>query len=167
MRRFGTFQIIALQSANSMQLVYEYKFPPSIQQTSRAHWQPQDTTIGTQPLFYANREPLRIAVPELWLDKTETNESIRPDITALFVLQKERTGEGRPPALIVAWGVNRELVVLEEVYVEELMFKQNGDPLRARVSLTFMELQDTVERVTVRVVDDGAAGTGRPRRVMQ
>ena len=170
MQQQVTFQIVALQSSNFVELTYDFRFPPTIQQTSRANWTAQDTTVGTRPLFYGNREPLQIVVPELWLDKTETDESVRADIVALFVLQNERDGEGKPPALVVSWGSNRELVVLEEVFVEEVFFRYDGEPLRARVSLTFLELQDTMTMTGSREIEDGdetAAAAGRPRRVTE
>lgn len=156
MQPSGEFILIVLNKAGTFVFDYAFgSFPQTIEQTGRANWNTQDVTIGAKPLFYANREPLRINVPELWLDSTETNESLRPQISALLALQVERYDTGVPPVLLAAWGDHQERVVLEEVTIEETFFSPEGNPLRARVSLSLVEIQDERrERVSVREVED-------------
>lgn len=119
-------------------------FPTEIETSRRANFEPQDVTTGVMPLFYANREGRRLAFPTLWLDNSVTGESLTPEIQELFALQNE-TIEGKPPTLSVAWGDREEQVVLEEISVTENAFLSNGTPIRARLSLSFIEMQ-TEER---------------------
>lgn len=123
--------------------VFEFDFFPSppIDHGRRANWPEQDTTTGTKPLFYSNREPRILTVNEVWLDKTDTNESIKPQEVALYALQDESC-EGTPPPLLAVWGDWQQRVVLEEVRFEEVFHRPDGAPLRARVSLTLKELQE-------------------------
>lgn len=121
--------------------VFQY-FPASVSTTDRANWQAQETTIGVKPLFYANREPRETDFPELWLDNTETNESLTPDLKSLKSLLEE-TGNGTPPALLAAWGDRQERCVLQELVVEETFFNLEGHPIRARIRLRLLQLQKT------------------------
>jgi len=131
--------LINLEGGDSF--VFQF-FPTDIDTTRRANWEPQDTTIGTKPIFYGNRDPKRISVPQLWLDGSDTNESVTPDILALFALQNEVAPRGRPPALLAAWGDRQERCVLEEVVIGEKFFAEvGGHPIRATVSLQLLELQ--------------------------
>ena len=116
-------------------------FPTApIELSRRANWPEQDTTIGTKPLFYANRDPRHLDVREVWLDRSDTNDSIKPQMDALLALQDE-TCEGTPPPLLAVWGDRQERVILEEVRFEEVLHARPGHPVRARCSLTFKELQ--------------------------
>jgi hypothetical protein len=145
------FVLINLEGAGSF--FFDY-FPKEIQTTGRATWEPQDITIGVKPLFYANRDPKRITVPEVMLDRTETGESIKPDIDALEELQKEVLTLGRPPALLAIWGDEQYRCVLEEVTINRRWFSDEGNPQRASVSLQLLELQEEKESVDVVVRDD-------------
>lgn len=133
-------------------------FPRSIIQESHANWHTASVTSGVKPLVSSNREPLRIVIDELWLDKTDTNESIRPDIVSLQVMQVENPKTGRPPLLLVCWGETMEVVVLENLRIEENFFTPEGDPLRARVSLVLLEHQEQNERVDVVIRGDVDGG---------
>jgi hypothetical protein len=113
------FVLINLEGGESF--VFQL-FPKDLETTQRANWEQQDTTIGTKPLYYANRDPRRISVPELWLDNTDSNQSLAPDIKSLFALQDETREHGRPPALLAIWGDRQERCVLEEVTVSEKFF---------------------------------------------
>jgi hypothetical protein len=138
---------------------YAFKFfPENLQTSRRVVWEPQDVTIGTKPLQYGNRDPKRISFNEVWLDNTDTGESIAPDIAALFALQNEIPKIGRPPALLAAWGDRQERCVLEEISVTETFFSGLGEPLRATVAMQFVELQKRMEStdVVVTEVEEGA-----------
>jgi hypothetical protein len=138
-------------------------FPKEIQTTGRAVWEQQDTTIGVKPIFYANRDPKRITVPEVFLDRTDTQESIKPDIEALEALQAEVPTLGRPPALLAIWGDEQFRCVLEEVTINRKWFSAEGNPQRAMVTLQLLELQEESESVDVVVRDDvgpGDSGSG-------
>jgi phage protein U len=138
-QQYGRFVLVNLCAGGSF--VFDYFPSPSLDLSRRANWHEQDTTIGTRPLFYFNREPRVTDVREVWLDRTDTNESITPQIEALLALQDE-VCEGTPPPLLAIWGDRQERVVLEEVRVEEHKHHPTGYPIRARVSLTLKEVQD-------------------------
>ncbi len=128
-------------------------FPPAMSTEGHANWEPVDVTTGAKPLMYFNREPLRLTVNDLWLDNMETGDSLAVDIANLLALLEE-TNEGTPPLLLAAWGDRSLRCVLADVDIEEQFFAPTGEPLRAHVRLTLLEVQDETERVDVNVIDD-------------
>jgi len=148
--RYEKFALIHLEGPGTF--IFQF-FPKEIQTSRRSLWEQQEITIGTKPILYANREAKQIQVDELWLDSTETNQSIAPDIAALYALQDENPKLGRPPALLAIWGDRQERCVLEQVTVVESFFTPTGEPLRARVSLQLLELQVEMEAVSSQVID--------------
>lgn len=147
----GQFVLVNLEGAGTFTFRF---FPQEIQTTARATWEPQDVTTGVKPLFFGNRDPKRLSVPELFLDRTDAIESIEPDIRALEALQVEDAKLGRPPALLAIWGDEQLRCVLEEVTVNRKWFSPEGNPQRASVSLQLLELQEEGEAVDVVVNDD-------------
>jgi hypothetical protein len=131
-------------------------FPREIQTVNRANWEQQDTTIGVKPLFYANREPQRISVPEVFLDSTDAQQSIVGEIAALQELLLEIPKFGRPPALLASWGNEEHRVILEELTINRRWFSGDGNPQRASVSLQLLQLQEQREStdVTVKGADE-------------
>ena len=117
-------------------------FPTSIETNARANWQAQDTTVGTKPIFYANREPRRLTVNNLMLEGSEGNASVATHIALLFSLMDEVPNQGRPPFLLAVWGETSVRCVLEDVTVTEEFFRADGEPIRARVSLSLLQFQD-------------------------
>jgi hypothetical protein len=136
---FDTFALTNLEGAGGFTFIH---FPSGIETSARANWQPQEVTIGTKPLFYANREPRQIRVDDLLLDNTMTGDSVTPDIQALFRLMEELENKGRPPALLARWGDREERCVLTELNVSEQFFLLDGTPIRARISITLLQFQD-------------------------
>ncbi|HKO43329.1 MAG TPA: hypothetical protein VJU84_08565 [Pyrinomonadaceae bacterium] len=158
--RSDRFVLINLEGGESF--VFQF-FPREIETHGRANWEPQDVTIGTRPIFYANSDGHRISVQEVYLDRTDSNESIAPDIKALNAMRAEVQALGRPPALLAAWGDESYRCVLEDVSVRRTMFAPGGEPLRASVSMQLLELQDEREAVDVVVTDppeDSGSGIG-------
>lgn len=133
----GKFVVIALGPG-----AFTFDFFPTAPITleRRANWSEQDTTIGTKPLFYENRDPRKLGVQEVWLDRSDSNESITPQIEELMALQDEIV-DGTPPPCLVLWGDRQEYSVLEEIHIEETLHRKDGAPIRARVTLSFKELQ--------------------------
>ena len=121
---------------------FTFKFfpTPPISHGRRSNWREQETTTGTQPLFYFNREAKTLQFPELWLDNTDTNESLTPTMLDVYALQDE-TCDGAPPPLIVTWGDRTERVILEEVHFDEEFHTPVGNPIRVKASLTFKQVQ--------------------------
>lgn len=136
----GKFIVIALGGPGVF--VFDW-FPspsPGISLNRRANWEEQNVTTGTKPLFYMNRDPRRLDVQEVWLDKTDSNESITPQIERLMSMQDE-VNNGTPPPCVVLWGDRQERSVLEDIRIEEVFHHTSGYPMRARVTLSFKELQ--------------------------
>ena len=140
----GKFVLINLCAGGSF--IFNFFPTQPIEVSRRANWEEQNTTIGTKPLFYMNRDPRRPEIREVWLDKTDTNESITPQLEALLALQDE-VCEGTPSPLLVIWGDRQERCVLEDIHIEETFHRRDGAPIRARVSLSLKEIQgDAVGR---------------------
>lgn len=137
-------------------------FPTGWETEDRANWEPQNVSIGTKPLFYSNRDPQRITINDVLLD-SEAGESISSDIKELHALMKE-TDRGTPPPLLFICGDMQQRVVLEELRVEAQQFDRDANLLRARVSMTLLEIQRVRERVTSTITDVEPDVT-RPRRV--
>lgn len=134
---------------NQDNFVFQF-FPNEDRATDRANWLPQETTIGVKPLFYANREPRTLEFNELYLDNTETGESLTPDIKKLQAMMEESENEGSPPALLAVWGDRRERCVLQDLSSEAVYYSSDGNPLRVRFSIVLMQLQPENEGTSVR-----------------
>lgn len=145
----GKFALVNVETGESF--VFKY-FPTKINTNRRTNWQPQDVTTGVQPLFYQNIEPRRLSIDRLLLDRSDTNQSVKSDLTRLLYFQDE-TDKGRPPSLFAVWGEYQELVVLEEVDYEQDFFTPEGDPIRAWVSLHLLEIQEAGVNTDSKIVD--------------
>ncbi|HEY6327869.1 MAG TPA: hypothetical protein VI756_00930 [Blastocatellia bacterium] len=136
----GKFALIPLEGGGAA-FVFTYAFPVApIAMSRHANWPEQDTTIGTKPLFYANRDPKKIEVSEVWLDQSDDSSSLTSQINALFALQDE-TALGTPPLLLALWGDRAEMCVLVDVRAEETFHAPEGWPIRVKVSLELEERQ--------------------------
>jgi hypothetical protein len=134
----GKFVLINLCGGGTF--IFDWFPTQPIELSRRANWPEQDTTTGTKPLFYMNRDPRHLDIREVWLDKSDDNQSVKPQMEALLALQDE-TCEGTPPPLLALWGDRQERVILEEVRFEETFHRQDGTPIRARASLSLKEIQ--------------------------
>ena len=144
MSQVGSLVLVNLEGRESF--IFRF-FPSSIETETQVNWNPQNVTHGTKPLFYSNTEPTRLTFDELWLDNTMTRDSLTPEIAQLLALARPVEGRGTPPVLLVQWGDRRERVVLERVTIQEQFFTPEGNPIRARASLTLIEIQDDSARL--------------------
>lgn len=138
--------IVLVNLEDSESYVFQF-FPNKVSTDDQTNWQPQDVMAGVKPLQYANREPQRIEMPDVLLDGSDTGESVEPDIKTLRSLMAEKAGDV-PPTLLYICGRDQRRVVLVGLRIDRELFSQQGEPLRARASLTLLE-QHRVERVTV------------------
>jgi hypothetical protein len=146
----AVFQLVNLEGSGAF--VFHY-FPRVITMETRANWSPQNVTSGVKPLYFGNREPMRLSFEEMWLDKTTLRQSIESEIAALQALQAE-TERGTPPALQAIWGERAVRCVLEDLRIEIQLFDtDDGFPLRARVSMALLQLQENGFS-NVRILDD-------------
>ena len=134
-------------------------FPRQINKEDRSNWPAMDVTVGTKPLMFANNEPQRITIDEAWLDADGTGGSVLGQIEGIRALMRPTeldpsTGRdsGTPPLLRLIYGDYQKTVVLEELRVEETIFDIDGSPMRARMSMIFLEFA-RIERVTQKIVD--------------
>src|SRR5260370_24829230 len=118
----GQLVLISLEPADTF--IFDL-FPNKVQNADKANWEPQDVTIGTKPLFYGNRDPRRIVLPECWLDGTEKGESITPQTNRLRKLLDE-TKNGTPPALLLIYGDRQQRCVLSDLSIEEQICDKDG-----------------------------------------
>jgi Contractile injection system tube protein len=142
---------VLINLINQDAFVFQF-FPNEVRSNDRANWIAQETTIGVKPLFYGNREPRKIDVQDLYLDNTETNESLTDDLNRLRLLLEETEDRGAPPPLLAAWGDRQERCVLEDLTIDEVLFNTAGEPVRARIVLQLLQIQPDGESGGVRVV---------------
>jgi phage protein U len=143
----GTFQLIDFKSNYTFEFQY---FPSQIRLNSRSNWDPQNTTIGTRPLFYANGDPMQISVEDLQIDESDTGTSVKPTIDLLLLLKTEEE-DGPPPALLAQFGDWTFRCVLESVNVKMIHFNNEGECDRAEISIELLELQEDGESTSVSV----------------
>jgi len=134
----GKFVLIPLTGGPT--IIFQFFPTAPIVVSRRADWPEQEVTIGTKPLFYMNRDPRKLEVGEIWMDKTDIDVSLTPDIEQLLSLQNEQA-DGTPPKILAMWGDRTETCVLEEVRVEESFHNPSGEPIRVKVSLVLKEHQ--------------------------
>lgn len=133
------FQLVDLTS--NLGFSFQY-FPESIRWSERVNWSQQDTTIGTKPLFYQNTDARTLTVNDLVLDGTGDNRNIVPELNDLRNLKAEREELGMPTPLLAAWGGQKFRCVLQSLEIEENYFHDSGFPMRARINLELVELQN-------------------------
>lgn len=121
-------------------------FPAEIGVAGRANWEPQRVARRPSPLLYGGREPQELLIPSLWLDNAHTGDSVNDELVQLLALQDVRPGKGAPPALLARWGSCSFRGVLSQVQITQRFFTPEGNPLRAELSLTLLELQDDAAR---------------------
>jgi hypothetical protein len=138
---------------NQDSFVFQF-FPNEDRSTDRANWDPQETTIGIKPLFYGNREPRLIEFRGLYLDNTETGESLTPEIRKVQDLLEETEDGGTPPPLLAIWGDRSERCVLQDLTIETVLFDTEGQPIRTRMEISLLQLQPEGETTRVRVAPE-------------
>ncbi|HEY6334225.1 MAG TPA: hypothetical protein VI756_33230 [Blastocatellia bacterium] len=137
----GTFALVNLCGGGTYEFVY-YPTAP-ITQGRLSNWEPQDTTIGTKPSFYMNRDGKHLDIGEVWMDRMfddGDDDSLTNEIQAIYALQDE-TCQGAPPPLLAVWGDETLTCVLKEVTFEEHKHNKAGEPIRVKVILNLVEIQ--------------------------
>ena len=145
----STFSLINLSGGES----FEFIFPPSIDTEEAANYRAQDTTIGVQPLYFANRSPGELSPGTLLLDRSARRESIKPEIDALRLLMREggTSGAGKsrlrgePPLLLATWGDEEFVGVLVRLNVRRTQFLAGGEPCRAEGTLTLQQSETNAQ----------------------
>lgn len=131
--------------------------------TKSNKWEPAgggDTNIHTEPgapprpkvaplLEFRSADSAKISGLELWFDTTDTGRpvtSYTDKIMAKMEISKKLSGRSkakgneRPPTVIFGWGKMTSFpAVINDISVSFEYFSSNGDPLRARVTLTLTQ----------------------------
>jgi hypothetical protein len=142
-------------------VIFDIRFPESIETSHGANWREQDTVGGVQPLFYVNSAPGELSIGGLLLDGTSIGASVAPDIERLTEMLRPKEGGGTPPVLIASWGDEKFYGVLVSLNIKRLLCDDEGNPLRALADLRLRELQGAAR--PRRATDNGQQT--RPRRV--
>lgn len=135
-----TLVLIDLNSQAS----YEFQFFPNMLSTEdAANWEEQDTAGGTKPLFYMNRSPQMLTFPELYLDNTDTGQSLAEQIKELRSFCFDEVPDtGAPAPLLATWGDENLRCVVTRLSTERIYFNESGEPTRARMAMDLKELQE-------------------------
>lgn len=143
----STFQILDIESDFALEFQF---FPEEIVRRTRANWEPQNTTFGTKPLFYANSDPQVISISNAYIDYTHENVSAESDVELLQMQMREVEQGGPPPALLAIYGNTRFRCVLTDLTIRETMFTADaGEPTRLCFDIELMELQEDGETTSV------------------
>ena len=99
---------------------------------------------------YSKSTPDKIEFKELVLDGTGvvegTSMSVREQIARLRKVAYDYNGsEHEPPVVEVSWGPLLFKARMEALKVDFTLFKPNGEPLRAKINLTFVAYKSTEE----------------------
>ncbi|MEN0037338.1 MAG: peptidoglycan-binding protein [Cellvibrio sp.] len=99
---------------------------------------------------YSKSEPDKIAFKEMVLDGTGvvegTQSSVREQIALLRQVVYDYNGsEHEPPVVEVSWGPLLFKARMEALKVHYTLFKPSGEPLRAKMDLTFTAYKSTEE----------------------
>jgi hypothetical protein len=121
--------------------------PTDLSITRKAKWAPGKPNPATQASRdqFQGVDPLDLKLSVL-LDAAEAEaDDIMDDVETLFGwLGKAEEKDKEPPLLKLEWGGNKTLQAfhgyLSQVDVKYTLFKPDGRPIRASVSLTFKEL---------------------------
>ena len=118
--------------------------PKEISIDKSVPWQLQKTP-GPGDLEFTSANPRTMSL-ELMFDGFESGSSIQDEIETLHRLSDVDPGLKRPPKVKVVWGsegapgmIPKFEAVVESIGVKYTMFDGNGRPVRATVSIRFVE----------------------------
>jgi hypothetical protein len=128
------------------------------------HFNPENITINKEvtwkrrpnigddasPPIFAGGEPLTLMLQDLLFDTTDTGSDVRNEykmLTELAMINKSvkdaKTGQSAPPSCRFQWGSFLAFkAVIESVKQTFTLFKPDGTPLRAKVTVTVREVPD-------------------------
>lgn len=105
-----------------------------------------------QPVF-AGGEPLTLTLTDLMFDTTDTGKDVRNEYKMLVDLamidknnKDQKTQQGQPPSCRFQWGSFLSFkAVIESIKQTFILFKPDGTPLRAKVTLQIKEIPDPAQ----------------------
>ena len=128
--------------------------PQDLSITRKVKWNEQtDMGHDAARLTFAGGEAQDLTIPLLF-DTTHEGADVRVKYAALLKLtevdprnKNPRTGKSEPPQCRFEWGKLLSFTaVITQVTQKFLMFKANGTPVRAEVSVTFKQIGKIVSR---------------------
>jgi hypothetical protein len=128
--------------------------PNSISIDKQVVWK-QRPNIGDNaglPIF-AGGEPLSLTLTDLLFDTTDTGTDVRLAYKSLLDLaminsatKDQKTGQSEPPTCQFQWGSFLSFkAVIESVTQNFTLFKPDGTPLRAKLTVTVREIPDPAQ----------------------
>lgn len=125
--------------------------PETIEIDKQVVWK-RRTNIGddASPPIFAGGEPLTLTLKDLLFDTTDTGQDVRNEykmLTELAMIDKSvkdtKTGQSEPPSCRFQWGSFLAFkAVVESVKQTFTLFKPDGTPLRAKVTVTVRQVPD-------------------------
>jgi hypothetical protein len=115
------------------------RFPRSVDTTDKTNYEAADVAGFVKPVIHANAEPQIIVLQEVWLDNSDSLQSVLPDVERLRGLMRRGGDADAPPTLQLIIGDWSVEVVLVEMKAERVRFTGENVQTRARLSLTFWE----------------------------
>jgi LysM repeat protein len=150
----GSEKAFFTNAEKTSEVFYVQFNPKEFKLDDKAAWKDSPEHENTQPLLtYEKGDPTKVAM-ELYFDTTDAEEGkdncyevyvkkLRSFLqTTIEDKDKENNQTKRPPYLTFQWGKSFKFeCVLESISTTFLMFKADGTPLRAKVSLALKERQ--------------------------
>jgi hypothetical protein len=123
--------------------------PKELKLDDTASWKPSDEQGQTKPLLtYEKGQPAVLSM-DLVFDTTDTGASVQGRVDAMraflaaTVTESDAGGQSqRPPHVDFHWKSFHFRGVIEKISASMLMFKADGTPLRAKISVTLKERSD-------------------------
>ncbi len=147
----GVVRAIIMKEDGSEQVECQFN-PQDFSITRKILWDGKVTIGGDAPqLKFQGGEAQDLTIP-LFFDTTESGEDVRDKYKPLLVLsniddreKNEKTKKGEPPRCRFVWGGFLSFTaVITQITQKFLMFKADGTPVRAEVSVTFKQLEEEV-----------------------
>jgi nucleoid-associated protein YgaU len=125
--------------------------------TKSSTWNPSKVAGASLPkVQYGGGAPQELSF-EILLDDLEGSREIQPDIDRLFMAMEadrrftEKSGKGkptsRPPKLTFSWGATLSFAAaLKSLSAQFVRFSPKGQPIRAQLKLTLIQLERTDSR---------------------
>ncbi|MDJ0835186.1 MAG: LysM peptidoglycan-binding domain-containing protein [Acidobacteriota bacterium] len=135
---------------------FDVMFNPTSYSLDDSNTWEQQKRVRVKPELQFTAQNLKKISMELFVDTYETSMTGRPDdvrehtdkMAKLMEVSFDTGDGGRPPLLALSWGKANHTsdfppkVVLESLKTEYILFTRKGLPVRAKMSVTFLEFVD-------------------------
>ncbi len=103
-------------------------------------WKEKDVKgRGTSEMEFTGGKPAMLKV-KLFFDSTATGKDVRDETNKLLDMAKPKGEPGEPPPCLFIWGSLTFRAVIKTLNQKFTMFLADGQPIRAKVDVTFQEV---------------------------